>query len=581
MADPPWDAGTAVAALARHARTGATMTFPGTGAVLDAAGWWDGARRLAGALVADGVRPGAVVGLLVPTGPAFPVGMFGVLAAGAAVSVLPTRAWGTDPAAEADQLARLVDTARMRHVLVHPDHRAVGAALRRLRPGLRLVDPAETGSAPLPDTGPDDLALVQFTSGSTGRPKGVCLSHRVLLAGLRAVAESSAVTGRDVFVQWVPHHHDMGLITPLAYAFAGARTHLFDPLAFVARPERVLGYLAERHGTAFTAPNFGYDLIADTVSPDRVSTWDLRSWRLAYNGAEPVRADTVGRFAAHLAPAGVGDAVMFPAYGMAEATVAISAGPPGSPARIAYLDRDRLAGDGRAVRADARAPHARAVVSMGNAVPGLALRVADEDGAECGPGRVGEVRIRGASVTGGYLHDPERTRAAFDGGWLRTGDLGCRIDGELYLTGRRADMIVVAGRNYFPEDVEQIAATVPGVADRRALAVAVTGEGGDEYIGVAVEADPRVDGRRLAGRVRGVVSDRIGLGTVLVRVLPPGGLPRTANGKWRRGALREAFTPRPVPQLAPHPIARADTGRVPCTIHKGENRDRHDAHTHP
>ncbi len=483
-----------------------------------------------------GVRPGDVVGVLVPTAARFFTTIFGLWRAGAAVSVLPVQAGFADVPNTARRLARIVTAAGMRNLVLDPGYAELGEALRELGTGVALVpppDPHGTGDArSLPTVEPDSLAVVQFTSGSTSLPKGVMLPHATTMAGLRACVVSGAFSPDDVFLQWVPTFHDMGLIGLQSHWLNGADVHVFAPTTFLRRPEAVLAHFAEHRGTVMTGPNFSYDYLVDRVPAERLAAMDLSSWRLAFNGAEPVSAATVRRFAEAFAPGGVDPSVMYPVYGMAEATLSISYPSPGSLPQIRAVDRQELSGTGLARPVPESAGAAKPVVSVGRAVHGIELRVMRDDGAVAADGELGEIQITGEAVTTGYFRDPEATAAAFDSGWFRTGDLGFEWDGELYVTGRRKEMVVVHGQNFFPDDVETVARTVPGIYRGRCVAFADTDDEGGERIGVIVETAE--DAATVSEAVRRRIAAEVDLPRVAVYPVKPRWIPRTTSGKWQR-----------------------------------------------
>ncbi|GAA0986438.1 hypothetical protein GCM10009555_063890 [Acrocarpospora macrocephala] len=491
-----------------------------------------------------GVRPGEIVGVLVSTAARFLTTIFGLWRAGAAVSVLPVQAGFGGVQGTARRLSRIMAVAGMRHLVLDPDYDDLGRELTTVSTGLALLSPPSpsgTGSVlTLPAVDPGALAIVQFTSGSTSMPKGVMLPHRTTVAGLQACVVSGAFSPDDVFVQWVPTFHDMGLIGLQSHLLNGADVHVFPPITFLRRPGAVLEYLAARGGTMMTGPNFSYDYILDNVPAERLATLDLSSWRLAFNGAEPVSAATVRRFTEALAPSGVDPSVMYPVYGMAEATLSISYPNPGDTATIRAVDRNELARTGVVRTVEETAPAAKPVVAVGRAVHGIDLRIVGEDGVVAADSTLGEIQIAGEPVTTGYFRNPEATAAVFDNGWLRTGDLGFLLDGELYITGRRKEMVVVHGQNFFPDDVENVARTVPGVYRRRCVAFPDTDAEGGERIGVIVET--RGDPALVREEVRRRVATELDLAQVEVYAVKPRWIPRTTSGKWQRVLAAQRVT---------------------------------------
>lgn len=550
------------AALDHVARTApaARVVFPASGQRLTVARLAAAATEQAHRLLAAGAGPGRTVGVLAGNTPAALTGFFAAAYAGAAVTLLPTPPAAGDPAARTRRLLRILDAAGLDQLVVDPALAPLGRALVGYRPGLRLLDPDQPASPTprraLPRVGPDDLALLQYTSGSTTAPRGVELTHRAVLAGLRAILVSAAFTPRDVLVQWVPLFHDMGLMGLLSQVLNGADSHLFEPVALLRRPDGLLRYLSAHRATVFTGPNFCYDLLAERATPELVADLDLRAWRLAFNGSEPVSAATLDRFHRALAPAGLAPSVLFPVYGLAEATLAVTFPAPGSVPRVLHLDRERLGGPDPVRPLPPGTPGARALVSVGRPVLGVRLRLVAADGRPVPEGVLGEIQVAGDPVTRGYHRSAAATAAAFDGPWLRTGDLGLVLDGDLFVAGRRKEMVVVNGCNYFPEDVEAVARTVPGVFRGNCVAVAVPDAEyeGRERIGVIVEdgangvsgvsTTARAD---LARRVRERVVAEVGVAAVEVYVVDRHWLTRTTSGKWQRlaaaGRLAELERP--------------------------------------
>jgi fatty-acyl-CoA synthase len=529
--------------LLAGAAPGSVAAFPAAGDQITSPELDGASVRRAHAFLSAGIEPGALVGVLVPTDATFLVTIFALWRAGAAVSVLPAEAGFGDGTAAAARIARIVRMTGMRHLVLDPAHLPVGQLLRELVPELTILDPrapAACSSGQLPAVEPESLAIVQFTSGSTSAPKGVMLPHRTVMAGLRACVVSGAFSPDDVFVQWVPVFHDMGLIGLLSHWLNGADVHAFTPVAFLRRPARLLEYFAARGATVLTGPNFSYDHLLDAMAPDQLAALDLSSWRLAFNGAEPVSATTVRRFTEAFAASGVGESVMYPVYGMAEATLSISYPRPGEVPRIVAVDRNELAAGGSVRALPGIGPGAGAgagagakeVVSVGRPVHGVQVRIRGGDGESLRNGRLGEIQIRGDAVTPGYYGDPASTRQLFDDGWLRTGDLGFQLDDDLFVTGRLKEMIIVHGQNFFPEDVEAIARNVPGVYRRRCVAVAEQTDDACERAAVIVESASAAD--EIRAEVARRVAAELGLAQVRVHVVKPRWLTRTTSGKWQR-----------------------------------------------
>lgn len=489
----------------------------------------------------SGPESGDVVGILLPPGPEFLIAWFGILRAGNAATVLPVTP--VHPAKQAAHLAQLVDVAGLRTVVTGPEYESVVSELRKARPGVRLITVAEStpGAGALPTVHPDSAAFVQFTSGSTRAPRGVLLSHANIMAGMAGLVRSAEMTSSDVWTLWTPLYHDMGLFGMMSGLLAGGQVNMVAPQTFIRRPERYLQLLADTGATITAGPNFSYDLIARVAraAPELIAGLDLSRWRLAINGGEVLSPYTIEDFDAALAPAGVGPSVMFPAYGMAEATLAVTFPQPGSRPATLWVDRDTLAESGAVHTLAADDPAATGLVCSGRPVAGLEMRIIADDGSQCAEDQLGEIQIRGAAVTAGYYRDLGSTAELLDGSWLRTGDLGFWHEGQLYVGGRRKEMVIVNGRNYFPSDVEHVARMVPGVYRRRAVAFADTENAADgrvgEYVGLIVESDcPETNYPELIERVRKQVTAELDLSAVRVYPVSPGFLTRSTSGKWQR-----------------------------------------------
>ncbi|MCZ7432125.1 AMP-binding protein [Streptomyces sp. WMMC1477] len=544
MRSPLLSGDTLTESFLHHTRVSpeAVVAFPGSEERITGAQLAESSLRCAHGLLEHGVGPGTVVGLLVPTDARFLSLFFGAQRAGAACSVLPLPAGFGDEEGTARRLARILRVAGIRHLVLGAAFESLGSLLAERVPGLVLIDPAV--SAPgaesgLPGVDPDALSVVQFTSGSTSAPKGVQLSQRTMAAGVRACVVSGGFSPDDVFMQWVPTFHDMGLVGLFSHLLNGAEVHVFTPTAFLRRPAQLLAYFAEHRGTIITGPNFSYDQFVDAAPPELVKELDLSAWRLAFNGAEPVSARTVERFTDHLAPAGLRDTVMYPVYGMAEATLGITFPEPGSKPRVLALDREELAATGRVVPVPRGARGAKDAVALGTPVHGLDLRLVAEDGHVCAPGELGEVQIAGPAVTSGYYNAPEATAAAFDGRWFRTGDIGFRHGGELFVTGRTKEMVIVRGQNYFPDDIEAVAREVPGVYRQRCVAFSDATEEGHEVVRVVAEAEPKRADAGLEAEIAARVAREMDFTDVRVHLVKPRWISRTTSGKWQRARTRE------------------------------------------
>jgi len=507
------------------------------------------ARGVAGALQSRGLARGDRVAIVLPTAPAFYDAFFGALRAGLVPVPLypPVRLGRLDEYQERTAAmlrasgARLVLTdRRIRRLLGRAVARAGGVACEAVD-GLSVRAPSSV------EPSPDDVAFVQFSSGTTAAPKPVALTHRQVLANVAAIRgalleawpESAAFA--HVGVSWLPLYHDMGLVGAVLVALSRpGELVLIPPELFVARPAVWLRAVSRFGGTISPAPNFAYALCAERVRDDELAGVDLSSWVVALNGAEPVTPEALARFVERFAPYGFRPEALTPVYGLAEATLAVTFSPLRERFRRACFDRDALVREGVA-RA---APDGQPLASLGRPLPGFAVRIAGRSGAPLPDGRLGRVLVRGPSVMRGYLGLPAATAAALRGGWLDTGDTGFLHDGELYLYGRAKDLIVLRGRNYAPQDVEQAIEGVAGVRAGCSAAVGLLsprGHGEELVIFVERARGAGEPDAAVAERVRRRVAARTGLAPAAVHVLAPGTLPRTSSGKIRRGEAARRF----------------------------------------
>jgi acyl-CoA synthetase (AMP-forming)/AMP-acid ligase II len=399
----------------------------------------------------------------------------------------------------------------------------------------------------------DHLACLQYTSGSTANPKGVMLSHANLLHNAALIQHVFEHDDADKYVSWLPLFHDMGLMVGVVEpVFAGLPVILMSPVSFLQRPARWLAAISRYRATISGAPDFAYDLCARRIAPSDVRDCDLRCWAVAFNGAEPVRAATLERFSRAFAPHGFRRRAFYPCYGLAEATLAVSGGLKTAEPVLETFDLDRLL-RGEVVRTRPGAAGSRTLVGCGRSMPGQRIRIVDaESGVECAPDRVGEVWVAGPSVAQGYWANAEATCRTFrasvmprqDGPWLRTGDLGFLSEsGELFITGRLSDVLIVNGRNHHPQDIElTVERSHPSLLTRGGAAFAVTARDLERVVVVhEVDVSVRLDARAVIGAIRQAVAEEHELPVSEVVLVPPGAIPRTSSGKIQRRSCRERF----------------------------------------
>jgi len=387
------------------------------------------------------------------------------------------------------------------------------------------------------DVAAEAPALVQYTSGTVESPKGVVLSHANILANVAAITESIGITDDDVSCNWLPMFHDMGLIGALiTAALNGIETCLLPPEDFIKDPGRWLQTISRQRATLTAAPSTGYLHALRRTSSELVRELDLSSWRLALNGAESVDPDIMRDFSEHFAPAGFRPSAFLPVYGLAEGTLAVTSPPAGRPVQSVWVRRDLL-GQRVVAFAPAGAERARELVCVGAPVAGTELRLVADDGTVLPEApAVGEVQIRGASVTRGYEADGQAgQRQIPDGGWVPTGVLGFRHDGELYITGRKKEMVIVFGQNHYASDIESAAGRVPGVRPDGVLAASISSADGE---GLVLMVETRETDRQaradLVAQIRQAVSSGLGVTPRDVVLVRRGRLPRTSSGKLQR-----------------------------------------------
>jgi long-chain fatty acid adenylase/transferase FadD26 len=424
--------------------------------------------------------------------------------------------------------------------------------------GLRWIEtdrPTSGEAAALPEPGPASLALLQYTSGSTSEPRGVMVTHRNLCQNAAELDELWPLGNDGRIVSWLPMFHDMGLLFGVVLPlWAGVPSCLMAPEEFIRRPVRWLEAISRYRGTHAAAPNFAYELCVQSLAAAGTSGLDLSSWRVAVNGAEPVRAATLRRFAAAFAPAGFAEGALCPGYGLAENTLKVAGSRAGEPPRVRWVLGPALR-TGRVVACEPSDPAVVPLVSCGAPHPATDVRIVDpRTSRECPPDAVGEIWVRGPCVARGYWARPGDSRATFQaqlaGGepgerFLRTGDLGFRLDQELYVTGRLKDLIIHQGRNYYPQDIEEsVEQSNPALHPSCAAAFWVPGDLTERLV-VVLEVNGRVlkgaSPSAVAARVAATVRADHGLPVHDVVLIRRGTLPRTSSGKVRRQACRTAY----------------------------------------
>ena len=501
------------------------------------------ARTIAAALQAEANLGDRAV-LLFPSGPDYVAAFFGCLYAG----VIAVPAYPPESARRHHQerLLSIIEDAEPRLLLTSSDLREPLQALESAPPVLCVdtLDPLGAGQWVAPDLRDDDIAFLQYTSGSTALPKGVQVSHGNLVANESLIRHGFGIdlNPDDVIVSWLPLYHDMGLIGGLLQPiFSGVPCVLMSPAYFLARPLRWLEAISEYGGTISGGPDFAYRLCSERVSDSALQRLDLSRWRVAYSGSEPIRFDTLQRFAEKCAPCGFTRDSFMASYGLAEATLFVA-----GTARNQGIPSLRL-DDAALAQNRAEAGQGSAVMSCGVSQPGHAVLIVEPSTLQAQDDNcVGEVWAAGPSIAHGYWRNPAASAETFvqrDGRtWLRTGDLGFMRDGQLFITGRLKDLLIVRGHNLYPQDIEQVVEReVQGVRNGRVAAFAVD-EGGEEGIGIAAEISRSVQKilppQALIKAIRQAVAEACQQAPSVVVLLNPGALPKTSSGKLQRSACR-------------------------------------------
>jgi acyl-CoA synthetase (AMP-forming)/AMP-acid ligase II/acyl carrier protein len=390
---------------------------------------------------------------------------------------------------------------------------------------------------------PDDVAFIQFSSGSTSEPKGVVLTHRNSVANARGATLAGGFNERDVSLSWMPLTHDMGLIGKHLFMFANRiENHIMPTELFVRRPLLWTKFASDKRATVLSSPNFGYRHYLKVLGDRAIEGLDLSSVRVLYNGAEPISVELCDEFTARLAPAKLKRSAMFPVYGLAEATLAVSFPTLGQDYRWISVDRRSLGVGESARTVDAGSPEALKLMAVGTPIPGTEVRIAREDRTAQPEGVVGHLLIRGENVTKGYYEAPEiNARTITPDGWLDTGDLGLFRDGQLYITGRAKEIIFVNGQNYYPHDLEAIAQRAQGLELGKVAAAGARPKGAetDELTIFVLHRGSMEDFLPVAAEVTRLVNEHAGL--EVAHVVPVKRIPKTTSGKIQRVALEQAF----------------------------------------
>ncbi|MBI4357580.1 MAG: AMP-binding protein [Gammaproteobacteria bacterium] len=512
---------------------------------------FEAAARIARGLSEIGVKSGETVAIMLPTSEGFFYSFFGILLLGA----IPVPIY---PPFRSDQIeeyvkreAKILQNAEVRVLITFDKAVIVSRILRAFIPSLLAVETVQElmrsgGVLPPVHIEENDPALIQYTSGSTSIPKGVLLSHKNLLTNVRSIGQAIHISPTDVAVSWLPLYHDMGLIGSWLFAlYHGIPIIILSPISFLTRPERWLWAIHAHRGTLSAAPNFAYELCIRKIDEHTLEGLDLSSWRLALNGAEAVSPKTLHAFVKKFSKCGFKEETFFPVYGLAESTVALTFPTPGRAPRIDKIDRKAFEQERRAEPKAAHQENGLEFVGCGHPLPGHDVRIVDESGTILKERQIGMLQFKGPSSMCGYYRNPAATDLIrHEGAWWDSGDLAYLGEGDVFITGRIKDIIIKAGRNVHPEELEDIASTIKGI--RRGCVVAFGATDplvGTEKIVIVAETAERESSShdQMISAIIHKVAEATEIPPDIVILVPPRTIPKTSSGKLRRGTCKELY----------------------------------------
>ncbi|MCB2014637.1 MAG: fatty acyl-AMP ligase [Sphingobium sp.] len=498
-------------------------------------------------LIAHGVQPQDRIALVAETGAEFAQLFFGIIYAGAWPVPLPLPTSFGGKESYIDQLSVQLQSCDPK-ILFFPNELAemAGEAARLNNvEGLDFDGFLAREAAPcrIPEASTNDIAYLQYSSGSTRFPHGVIITHKALLSNLSAHSHGMELQDSDRCISWLPWYHDMGLVGCFLSPVANQVTvDYLKTEDFARRPLAWLDMISRNKGTSISySPTFGYDICARRMSSQTKASdrFDLSRWRLAGNGADMIRPDVMQSFVDAFAEAGFSPNAFLPSYGLAESTLAVTIMPPGEGIHVQLVEETDLSG-GDAT--EGRPQRYRAIVNCGKPVKDMIVEIRDEDGGILNEGQIGKVWTTGPSLMEGYFRDQDATDACMTDGWLDTGDMGYMSDGYLYIVGRAKDMIIINGKNHWPQDIEWAVEQLPGFKQGDIAAFSITTPGGEEAPAVLVHC--RTSDVEERTKLRDQIRDRVraitGMNCV-VELVPPRTLPRTSSGKLSRSKARKLY----------------------------------------
>lgn len=512
-----------------------------------------GAFRYTQAYQQAGIQPGEVVVLILQHGEDLVYSFWGAILGGQIPSIMPFLTEKLSPERYQADLAALAAITRPAAIVTYPEFEAEARAVLGKASSVRVVllthqvEPAEKPDFDRAEglrRAPEDIVLLQHSSGTTGLQKGVALSHRAVLNQLSAYGAAIQLTADDVFVSWLPLYHDMGLIAGFLIPVLNGNTLvLMSPFDWVRAPYRLFQSVSKYRGTLSWLPNFAYNFCAQKIRDRDLQGVDLSSWRLITNCSEPVRYESHRAFYERFKAYGLRETALACSYAMAENVFGVTQTPPGTSPVLDEIDREFYITEHKAISPRAGHP-ALKMMSSGRALSNTQIRILDEQRNDLPDRVIGEIALQSNCMLTGYYNRPDATETAFRDGWYLTGDYGYSLDGEIFVTGRKKDMIIVGGKNVYPQDLEALAYEVPGIHPGRAVAFGVEDvDSGTEAVVLVAEVDVSSEEERqeLANALRQHITKNSAIALRHVYLVGPKWIIKTSSGKTARAANREKF----------------------------------------
>lgn len=519
--------------------------------IIDYGGLYEAAIAVAKGLINLDLQPKQTVAIMLPSSEEFFYAFFGVLIAGG----IPVPIYPPFRASKLEEYMRreasILTNAETPILITFPEVEKLSKLLKTFVTPLKHVTTIskllsyQYSKSISTKIKPDDAALIQYTSGSTGDPKGVVLTHHNLIENIKTLGQAIDVQPTDVFVSWLPLYHDMGLIGAwLGTLYHGVPVTIMSPLTFLTHPEKWLWAIHYHRGTLSAAPNFAYELCLSRISEKKLEGLDLSSWRMAFNGAEAVYPNTIRRFYEKFKKYGLSETAMCPVYGLAENTVGLCISDVYAKPIIDRIKRDKLDKEQHAVPVtDPDEPY-HEIVNCGTPIANHDVRIVNDDNEELPDRHVGHLQFRGPCMMQGYYRRPEATAKITHDSWYDSGDFAYMVDGGVYITGREKDVIIKAGRNLYPQEVEEIVGDLDNVRKGCVVALGVRNskKGTEQFIVIAeTHAKEKFQIREIQSDIVETVATSMGLPPDEVVIVPPGTILKTSSGKLQRNATKQAY----------------------------------------